>query len=54
LEKVVGTIYTYDDYERYYYPDHNYWEKEEGRFIEVVLIEYLASMGMVDLLIYEK
>ena len=51
LEKEVGTIYTYSDYEHYYYPNQNSWEDEEGRFIEVVLIEYLASIGIVDLLI---
>jgi hypothetical protein len=53
LRKIVGTIYTYYEYERYYYPDQNSWEEEEGRFIDVVLMEYLASMGIVDLLISE-
>lgn len=53
LRKIVGTIYTYYEYDRYYYPNQNSWEKEEGRFIDVVLIEYLASMGIVDLLISE-
>ncbi|GEP63498.1 hypothetical protein CBE01nite_12660 [Clostridium beijerinckii] len=51
LRKEVGTIYTYSDYERYYYPDQNYWEEEAGRFIEVVLMEYLTAIGMVDVLI---
>ncbi|NMF05109.1 helicase-associated domain-containing protein [Clostridium beijerinckii] len=51
LRKEVGTIYTYSDYERYYYPDQNYWEEEAGRFIEVVLMEYLTTIGMVDVLI---
>ena len=53
LRKIVGTIYTYYEYEHYYYPDQNSWEEEEGRFIDVVLMEYLASMGIVDLLISE-
>ncbi|EHJ00385.1 hypothetical protein CDLVIII_3839 [Clostridium sp. DL-VIII] len=51
LRKIVGTIYTYYEYDHYYYPDQNSWEEEEGRFIDVVLMEYLASMGIVDLLI---
>ncbi|OCA96479.1 helicase-associated domain-containing protein [Clostridium beijerinckii] len=51
LRKEVGTIYTYSDYERYYYPDQNYWEEEAGRFIELVLMEYLTAIGMVDVLI---
>ncbi|MCT4542607.1 MAG: helicase-associated domain-containing protein [Vallitalea sp.] len=54
LGKIVGDIYTYNDYDHYYYGNQNYWEDEAGRFIEVVLIEYLSSIGIVDLLINEK
>ena len=54
LTKEVGTIYTYSDYERYYYPDQNSWEEDSGRFVEVVLMEYLATIGMVDLLIKQE
>lgn len=54
LKKEVGNIYRYNDYEHFYYENSNCWEDETGRFIEVVLIEYLSTMGIVDLLIHEE
>ncbi|TNJ62272.1 hypothetical protein FE784_31265 [Paenibacillus hemerocallicola] len=50
LEHVVGEIEVYDEYERLYYPGHE-WEQVEGRLIETVLFEYLAPIGIVDVIL---
>ncbi|MBU3129312.1 helicase-associated domain-containing protein [Clostridium tagluense] len=49
LVKAVGAITKYDDYHRYYY-DIDSWEVSE-RFLDVVFIEYLSTIGIVDLIV---
>lgn len=49
LIKSLGRIVKYDDYDRYYY-DADSWKVTE-RFLEVVLIEYLSTIGIVDLIV---
>ena len=49
LVKAVGEILKYDDYHKYYY-DTDTWEVTE-RFLDVVLIEYLSTIGIVDLIV---
>jgi hypothetical protein len=52
LAKAVGEILKYDDYHKYYY-DTDIWEVTE-RFLDVVLIEYLSTIGIVDLIVKER
>lgn len=55
LEKAVGEIYSYDPYsDDYRYQRNNSWSEIEGRFIEVVLMEYLCNMGIVDVLVLKS
>ena len=48
LASITGEISVYNDYERFYAGRYNDWLEIEGRFIEIVLLEYLAAMGIVD------
>ncbi|MDF2714300.1 MAG: hypothetical protein K0R28_1225 [Paenibacillus sp.] len=50
LERVVGEIEVYDEYDRFYYSGHD-WEQVEGRLVETVLFEYLAPIGIVDVIL---
>ncbi len=52
LVEQVGGIAIYNSYDRYYYSGHG-WLEVEGRFIQVMLLEYLSAMGMVDVLVKE-
>lgn len=54
LVKLTGEISTYDDYHRYYCTRYQSWEDIEGRFIEIVLLEYLSSVGIVDAALMER
>lgn len=53
LRNVTGEILTYDDYERYYNSGRHGWNEIEGRFVEVLLIEYLSTIGIVDVSVCE-
>lgn len=44
----VGEILSYSEYDRYYYGRMQGWSEIEGRFIEVVLLEYLNTLGIID------
>ena len=48
LEDQVGEILSYSEYDRYYYARSQGWSEIEGRFIEVVLLEYLNTIGIID------
>ena len=48
LVDLVGEISSYSEYDRYYYARMEGWNQIEGRFIEVVLLEYLNTMGIID------
>lgn len=48
LENQVGEIWSYSEYDRYYYGRMQEWSEIEGRFIEVVLLEYLNTIGIID------
>lgn len=48
LVDLVGEILSYSEYDRYYYSRMEEWYEIEGRFIEVVLLEYLNTIGIVD------
>lgn len=54
VEEVVGEILVYDDYHRYYASRYQGWLQIEGRFIEVVLLEYLSALGIVDVTVMEE
>jgi len=54
LTDIVGEILTYDEYNHYYYSGYHNWRDIEGRFVEIVLLEYLSAMGIVDIGICEK
>ncbi|MGH4123637.1 MAG: helicase-associated domain-containing protein [Clostridium sp.] len=49
LVKAVGKIEKYDDYHKYYYYTDSFEVTE--RFLDVVFIEYLSTIGIVDLLV---
>jgi hypothetical protein len=51
LTKLVGDIETYNDYERYYSSGNHSWEHIEGRFVQIILLEYLSALGIVDLMV---
>lgn len=51
LSNLVGEVEIYDAYERYYYSGNHSWHEIEGRFVQVVLLEYLANIGIVDLMV---
>jgi len=51
LTNVVGEILSYDDYHREYYSENHSWEEVDGRFVEIVFLEYLSAMGIVDVAI---
>ncbi|MDO9533800.1 MAG: helicase-associated domain-containing protein [Bacillota bacterium] len=53
LTSLVGEIETYSDYERYYSSGNHSWNEVEGRFVQVILLEYLSVMGIVDLMVEE-
>ncbi|WP_135556896.1 hypothetical protein [Paenibacillus cymbidii] len=48
LVRETGPIPTYDPNVREYYDGMYDWRQLEGRFVEVVLLEYLAALGIVD------
>lgn len=48
LVDLVGEILSYSEYDRYYYARMQGWYEIEGRFIEVVLLEYLNAIGIID------
>jgi len=48
LVNLVGEITSYSEYDSYYYGRQEGWHEIEGRFIEVVLLEYLNTMGIID------
>jgi hypothetical protein len=48
LSERVGEIWSYSDYDSYYYGRSQGWSEIEGRFIEVVLLEYLNTIGIID------
>ena len=48
LEDQVGEIWSYSEYDRYYFGRMQGWSEIEGRFIEVVLLEYLNTTGIID------
>ncbi len=53
LSALVGEIETYNDYERSYSSGNHSWIEVEGSFIEIVLLEYLSTLGIVDLAVVE-
>lgn len=54
LTRCTGEVLTYDDYHREYYAGMCKWDDLEGRFVEIALTEYLAAMGIVDVIISES
>lgn len=48
LVEQVGEIWSYSEYDRYYYGRMQGWSEIEGRFIEVVMLEYLNTIGIID------
>ncbi|MBC9785347.1 helicase-associated domain-containing protein [Heliobacterium chlorum] len=48
LERVTGEIESYADYERMYLGRSQNWRQLEGRFVEIVCLEYLCTMGIID------
>ncbi len=54
LQSQIGGMDSYDDYHRYYTPRTQDWEELEGRYIDIVFIEYLSVLGIVDLALYES
>ncbi len=48
LRQVMGNIEVYNEYDRCYCYSDVDWLALEGRFVEVVLLEYLTAMGIVD------
>lgn len=53
LTKQTGSIDSYDYYYRYYTDRTQAWEEFEGRFIDIMFIEYLSTLGIVDLALTE-
>jgi hypothetical protein len=53
LTEQTGEILSYSEYDRYYYARSQGWHEIEGRFIEVVLLEYLHAMGIIDAAVAE-
>lgn len=53
LTKVVGDIELYSNYDKYYYLNRRF-DEVEGKYVEVVLLEYLSAVGIVDLMISEE
>lgn len=53
LTSVVGEIEVYNDYERYYSSGEHSWNEVEGSFVQVILLEYLSTIGIVDLMVEE-
>ncbi len=53
LVKEVGEISSYESYYRYFTGRMQSWEELEGRFIEVMFLEYLSVMGIVDAAVVE-
>lgn len=53
LRDVTGEIKTYNEYDRYYNIGQHDWMEIEGRFVEVSLLEYLSTIGMVDVTVDE-
>ena len=52
LEKAVGEIHSYEPYScDYPYQRNHGWDDIEGRFIDVVLMEYLCNIGIVDVVV---
>ncbi|HOJ11240.1 MAG TPA: helicase-associated domain-containing protein [Clostridiales bacterium] len=49
----TGNIESYDDYYRYYTDSDLGFNEIEGRFIDVMLIEYLSALGIVDVMLDE-
>lgn len=47
LKKALEEIHVYRSYRHYYYPDTS-WDEIPQRFIDIVLLEYLAMIGIVD------
>ena len=54
LVNQVKSISYFSDKNRVYLEPWVGWEEVEGRFIEVVLQEYLSILGVVDTVIYES
>ena len=54
LTGIVGEIYSYNDYERFYGSRNHSWYQIEGRFIEIMFLEYLSSIGIVDTAVIEN
>ncbi|MBM7867407.1 hypothetical protein GTO89_11525 [Heliobacterium gestii] len=48
LERVTGEILSYAEYERMYLGRAQSWRELEGRFVEVVCLEYLCALGIID------
>lgn len=53
LKDQTFTIYQYSMYDRYYYAYEGNWGRLESRWIDVMLLEYLAPLGIVDVAIGE-
>lgn len=53
LRDQITTIYQYNMYERYYYAYEGNWGRLESRWMDVMLLEYLAPLGIVDVAIGE-
>jgi rRNA-processing protein FCF1 len=51
IKSNIGWIELYDDYDRYYYNPRNTWSILEKRFIEISLLEYLSTIGIVDVMV---
>ncbi|MEN8906631.1 MAG: helicase-associated domain-containing protein [Clostridiales bacterium] len=51
IKSSIGEIEIYDDYQKYYYSVGNSWDCLESRFIEIALIEYFSTIGIVDVMI---
>lgn len=54
VSKAVGEIMVYDEYDKQYFSRYNDdWLQIEGGVIEVIILEYLAVMGIVDVALEE-
>ena len=54
MRNVTGVIETYNDYERYYSSGQHNWMEIDGRFVEISLLEYLSTIGIVDVSVIES